>query len=108
MENLNQPLTPRSPLPNATAVLVLGICSIVFGCFFIGLVCGIIGLVLSTKPRQMYKANPNAYDNYGQLNAGFIMSIIGTALSAIYVVYFIIVVMIMGSAASTIWHMNNY
>jgi len=85
-------------LPNATTVLVLGICSIVFGCFFFGLVFGIIGMVLSTKGRKMYKENPALYDGWGQLNAGYIMSIIGTCLSGLYLIYWIIWVAILGTA----------
>lgn len=108
MENSNQPLfNSKTPLPNATAVLVLGICSIVFSCFFVGLVLGIIGIVLSGKGRHMYKENPSLYDGYGQLNAGFIMSIIGTALGALYAIYWVIWVMILGSAATSIWQMNQ-
>ena len=108
MENSNQPLfNSKVPLPNATAVLVMGICSIVFSCFFVGVVLGIIGIVLSGKGRKMYKDNPSLYEGYGQLNAGFIMSIVGTALGALYVIYWIIWVIILGSAATTIWHMNQ-
>ncbi len=95
-------------LPNATVVLVMGICSIVFSCFFIGVVLGIIGIVLSSKPRKMYKENPEMYEGYGQLNAGFIMSIIGTALGAVYVVYWVIVVAILGGTAMSLSHWNNY
>jgi hypothetical protein len=108
MENSNQPLfNSKVPLPNSTTVLVMGICSIVFSCFFVGVVLGIIGIVLSGKGRKMYKDNPSLYEGYGQLNAGFIMSIIGTALGALYVIYWIIWVIILGSAATTIWHMNQ-
>jgi len=108
MENSNQPLfNSKVPLPNATAVLVLGICSIVFSCFFVGLILGIIGIALSGKGRQMYKENPGLYDGYGQLNAGFIMSIIGTSLGALYAIYWIIWVMILGSAATSVWHLNQ-
>jgi hypothetical protein len=92
-------------LPNATAVLVLGICSIVFFCVFVGLVCGIIGLVLSTKGRKMYKENPALYDGWSQLNAGFIMSIIGLAISALYTVYYIILIAIWGTATWSLWNM---
>jgi hypothetical protein len=81
----------KQTLPNATAVLVLGICSIVFGCFFVGLVLGIVGIALSGKGRKMYQADPNIYEGYGSLNAGFIMSIIGTVLGGIYVLYFFII-----------------
>lgn len=108
MENSNQPLFNSKPvLPNATTVLVLGICSIVFSCFFVGVVLGIIGIVLSNKGRALYKASPGMYEGYSQLNAGFIMSIIGTCLGAVYVVYWIIWVLILGSAATGIWQMNR-
>ncbi len=105
MENPNQPLfESKTTLPNATAVLVLGICSIVFSCFFVGLILGIIGITMSSKGRQLYKASPSAYEGYGQLNAGFIMSIIGTCLGGLYVVYWIIVVAIIGSSAPALWN----
>jgi len=101
-------MNEKQVLPNATAVLVLGICSIVFGCFFVGLILGIIGIVLSGKGRKMYKETPDQYEGYGQLNAGFIMSIIGTALSAIYVIYWLIVVAILGGTAFSLSHLNHY
>jgi hypothetical protein len=96
----------KQMLPNATTVLVLGICSIVFSCFFVGLVLGIIGLVLASKPRKMYKETPDLYDGYSSLNAGYIMSIIGTALSALSVLYWLIWVVILGSASY--WSFHNF
>lgn len=81
----------KETLPNATAVLVLGICSIVFGCFFVGLVLGIIGIVIAGKGRKLYKEDPAHWDGYSSLNAGYIMSIIGTVIGGLYVLYFIIV-----------------
>jgi hypothetical protein len=51
----------------------------------------------------MYKEAPTAYEGYGQLNAGYIMSIIGTCLSALYIVYWIIWVAILGTAAGMFW-----
>ena len=51
-------MSEKQTLPNSTAVLVLGICSIVFGCFFVGLILGIIGISMSGKGRKMYKDNP--------------------------------------------------
>ncbi|MGH2648899.1 MAG: CCC motif membrane protein [Ginsengibacter sp.] len=95
----------KQTLPNSTAVLVLGICSIVFGCFFIGLVLGIIGISMSGKGRKMYKENPELYEGYGQLNAGYIMSIIGTALSGLYIIYWLVVVAILGGTAFSLRHM---
>lgn len=81
----------KQTLPNSTAVLVLGICSIVFGCFFIGLVLGIIGIVLSGQGRKLYRADPTQYEGWGALNAGYILSIIGTVLGGLYIVYYIII-----------------
>ena len=109
MENLSQTPSnqPKTMLPNATAVLVLGICSIVFGCFYVGLVLGIIGVVLGNKGRKLYKENPTAWDGYQQLNAGWIMSIIGIALGAIYALYWIIVVMIFGAAFGGLWSLGH-
>ena len=89
----------RQSLPNATAVLVLGICSIVLGCAFVGIICGIIGIALSVNGRRMYKIDPTLYDNYGSLNAGFIMSIIGVCLWGLYYVYILIV----GASFLSMW-----
>ena len=97
----NQPLTTNQQLeklPNATAVLILGICSLVFGCFFVGLICGIIGLALAKKPMQMYLQNPQKYMNYGALNAGRIMSIIGVVFGALSVVWLIVGGLILGES----------
>lgn len=109
MENVNQPTPagPRPVLPNATAVLIMGICSIVFACFFVGLILGIVGIVLAGKGRKLYKENPSGWEGYGQLNAGWIMSIIGTALAGLYVIYWIIWVAILGAAATSFWNMNQ-
>jgi hypothetical protein len=87
--------------------LVLGICSIVFSCFFAGLVLGIIGLNMSAKGRKLYKENPELYDGYGSLNAGWIMSIIGTILGGLYVIYWIIIVAILGGAGISMLELLN-
>jgi hypothetical protein len=96
----------KQPLPNATAALVLGICSIVFGCLFIGLVLGIIGIAISAKGRKLYAESPGSYDGYSMLNAGFIMSIIGTVLGGIYTIYYIIAIVLIGGAAASIWNIH--
>ncbi len=91
----------KQQLPNASASLVLGILSIVTGCVFIGLVLGIIGLVISSKDKKMYDQNPQAYDGYGSLNAGRILSIIGIVIGGLVLFYWIIWVVIIGGAAMT-------
>ena len=97
----------KQTLPNATAVLVLGICSILFGCFFVGLILGIIGVVMAGQGRRLYSANPELYEGYGSLNAGRIMSIIGIILSSLYVVYWIIVVAILGGTGFSLLKMMH-
>ena len=81
----------KQTLPNATVVLVLGICSIVFGCLGLGLILGIVGLTIGSKSKKLYRENPDLYEGYGSLNAGYIMSIIGTILGGLYMLYFIVV-----------------
>jgi hypothetical protein len=90
-------------LPNAIAVLVLGICSIFPGCFcygIVGIVCGIITLVLAKKDLAAYAANPGDYteSSLKNLKAGRICGIIGLCLSSLYVIFLIIYVVILGAA----------
>ena len=100
-------MSTKETLPNSTAVLVLGICSIVFGCFFIGLILGIIGLSLAKKGRKMYSDNPSLYEGYGALNAGWIMSIIGIILGGLYTFYWLIAVAILGGAGFSALELLN-
>jgi len=75
-------------LPNGTAVLVLGILSIVTCCCygFIGLTLGIVALVLAKKDLKLYQESPELYLNYKNLNIGKILGIIGIILSSIYLI----------------------
>ena len=79
----------QQPVPNANAVLVLGICSIV-GCFLYGLpglICGIIALILFKKAKAVNETNPAKYEaSFKTAKAGQICAIIGTSLSAVYFV----------------------
>ncbi|MBO4588722.1 MAG: hypothetical protein J5711_07495 [Bacteroidales bacterium] len=62
---------------------MLGILSLVTGCFCAGLVLGIIGVVFGGKGKNAVAANPEKYKGTGMLTAGHIMSIIGTILGGI-------------------------
>ena len=85
-------------LPNATAVLVLGILSIVTCCCYgiIGLVLGIVALVLASKDMKLYSENPELYLNYKNLNIGKILSIIGIVLSSIYLILTVYLYVVVG------------
>ena len=74
----------KQKLPNALAVLILGILSIVGCCFyFVGLIFGIIALVLAKKDNALYLANPDGYDNYSNLKTGKTLAIIGIVLNVV-------------------------
>lgn len=114
-QNVNQQFNNQFvqlPVPNSAAVLVLGIISIAL-CWCYGIValtCGIIALVLSNKGIQFYKANPNAYtlSSYNNLKAGRVCAIIGLCLSALMLVYIIIVFAFIGAAFSALpWEMMS-
>jgi hypothetical protein len=78
-------------LPNGTAVLVLGILSILTCCCYgvIGLTLGIIALVLAKKDLKLYQESPELYLNYKNINTGKILGIIGIVLSSIAMIAFI-------------------
>ncbi|MCX8534400.1 CCC motif membrane protein [Chryseobacterium luquanense] len=88
----------QQKLPNATAVLVLGIVSIVGCCCYgvVGLIAGIIGLVLYKKDNALYQANPTMYSDYNNLNTGKILCIIGLSLSALYLILNIVMISVFG------------
>jgi len=97
----------QQPLPNSTAVLVLGILSIaVCWCYgLFGITMGIIALVLSGKARALYLENPELYTegSFKNMKAGRICAIIGTVLSSIYIVVIIIYIAILGVAFGTLF-----
>ncbi len=106
-QNINQQFNNQFgllPVPNATAVLVLGIISIALcWCYgFIALTCGIIALVLANKGMAAYKANPEAYklSSFNNLKAGKICAIIGLCLSALMVIYIIVILCFVGATMS--------
>jgi len=118
-ENMNQQFNQQfgrpggsQSLPNATAVLVLGIISIV-GCFCygaVGIVTGIIALVLAGKDNTLYMQNPSLYSDASVKNmrAGKVCAIVGLSLSALYLICLIIYIAILGAAFSALpWNMMH-
>jgi hypothetical protein len=101
--NNPQPLTT---LPNATAVLVLGIISIVgSSCYgVVGLICGIIALVLAKSDLALLNANPQQYTNdlIKNLRAGRVCAIVGVAVSAVCILVIIGYLVIFGTMITAI------
>ncbi len=84
----------QKALPNSTAILILGICSIVL-CFcyfcigFLGITCGIIALVLAKGDNKLYIENPEKYTeaSFSNLKAGKVCAIIGLCMSSLYLLF---------------------
>lgn len=82
--------------PQGTLVLILGILSIVL--------CQLTGpfaWVMGRKAMQEIDANPTAYSNRGQVQAGMICGIIGTVLLVLLLLYIVFMFVIFGAAAAT-------
>jgi len=104
-------------LPNSTAVLVLGIVSIV-GVLcsqgILGVILGIIGLVLASTPMKMIKEHPDRYteSSIKNLKAGRVCSIIGVALGGAFLLlaFFLLLLGIGGFFALLPFmdNMNNF
>lgn len=102
--NYNSSNQFQQPLPNATAVLVLGIISIV-GCIFYGvpgLICGIIAIVKHKKDKIIYQSNPAMYESsFKNSKAGNVCAIIGVSLSAIYFIFALCAVLFFAGVAGS-------
>lgn len=85
-------------LPNATAVLILGILSILTcWCYgIIGIILGTLALVLASKDLKTYTLSPEKFDNYQNLNIGRILAIIGLILSILMILLVVWVISIVG------------
>lgn len=74
-------------LPNASAILILGVLSIPTCCCWgvVGLTLGIVALILAKRDLQLYRENPDLYDGYANINTGRVLAILGIVLSAVYI-----------------------
>ena len=94
----------QQKLPNATAVLILGITAFV-GCLctygVVGLILAIVGLYLAGKDEKLYRQNPGMYSDYGNLKAGKILSLISLIMSVLYLLMMIIFLALFGFESLT-------
>ncbi len=86
----------QTPLPESTAVLVLGILSIIGSfCYGIpGLILSIIALALSSKPGRLYNQDPHRYtaSSHSNMKAGKICAIIGLSISILFILIMVIAI----------------
>lgn len=86
--------TPTQDHPQGTLILVLGILSIV--------VCGLLGPVawfMGTKALKEIDANPAAYGNRGNVQAGRIIGIVATCILAFVIVIYAFLAVFIGVAS---------
>ncbi len=102
------PMGMQQDVPNATLVLVMGICAIVI--CGLGPILGTIGLVMSGNGKKLYEANPSMYkeSSFKNLNAGRICSIIGLCLGVLVWIYYIVVLVFVGTALNEASHYSHY
>ena len=99
-------------VPNAQVVLILGICSIVICA--LGPILATITLILSSKARKEYAANPAMYtaDSYRNLSAGRTCGIIGLCTGIltwmVMIVYFIYIFWILSQISRTMDGANHF
>jgi hypothetical protein len=89
-----QPYGQRWEHPNGTTILVLGILSLVTSCFILGPIAWSMG---NRAIREM-DANPGAWSNRGNVNAGRICGIISSCIAGLgaMVVLMVITAAILG------------
>lgn len=88
----------QQKLPNATLVLVMGILSIIGCCFYglPGLIFGIVAIIFGRKDKKLHASSPDEYTGIGNVNAGYIMGIIGVILSVLYLLFSIWIISFFG------------
>lgn len=97
----------KQTAPNAIASLVLGILSLVSGCFTVGLIFGIIGLALSSSGMKEYYTNPDMYTNFGMLKTGKILSLLGVIFSGVTLLISIIYMIVAGGSFLALFNLLN-
>ena len=88
-------------LPNASAVLILGIISIIACCCYGGgLILGVIALVLASKDMNRYAMNPSMYTigSYNNVKNGRICAIIAVVFSVLYIILMVVMIATFGWA----------
>lgn len=103
-------MTEQKVLPNANAVLTMGILSLVFTfcCFFIsfvGLGLGVAAVVMSNQPMKLYYQNPDDYQisSFNNLNAGRICGIISIVVAGIILLFALIRLIYIGDEFSLLF-----
>ncbi|MGX7668523.1 CCC motif membrane protein [Flavobacterium pedocola] len=89
-ENFNN-FETKQKLPNATAVIILGVLSILVCCCYgiLSVLLGALGIYLAKKDTDTYNLNPSLYTNFKNVKTGRVLCIIGIVLGVLMLAYMI-------------------
>lgn len=98
----------KPELPNATAVLIMGILALTFSLlscvflpvFLIAVILGIITLAISASSVRLNRQSPGYYSGYGNIQAGRICSIIALCIGGVYLLLVLFYLIFLGSMFS--------
>ena len=83
----------QQKLPNGVLSIVLGILGFLCCCFAgLGIIPSAIAFFLMRKSENLYKENPEAYDNYNQIKTAKIIALVALILNILMVIRFIYVI----------------
>ncbi|MBP8066399.1 MAG: DUF4190 domain-containing protein [Flavobacterium sp.] len=91
----------KQKLPNASAVMILGVLSIITCCCYgiLSILLGGVGIYLANKDTAVYNQNPNAYTNFKNIKTGKVLCIIGIVLGVLAIAYFAWIISVVGMDA---------
>ena len=97
---------PKQDPPGAVTTLVCGILSIVLAWLpLAGLALGIVSLVTARKARAVAVQDPDTYKEGGLRTGGLVCGIVGTSLSGVYSLFWILMAIIgLAAGAHAIHH----
>lgn len=90
-----QPYGMAQPHPQGTMILIFGILGFVICPIF-----GVVAWVMGAKSLKEIDANPAAYNNRQNVNIGRILGIISTILWILMILFWIVVVVIIGASGT--------
>ena len=83
----------QKKLPNGVLSIVLGIFGFLCCCTgFLGAISSGIGFYLAKKSENIYKQNPEEYDNYQQIKTAKIITLIALILSVLMIVRWVYII----------------
>ena len=103
-EQAHQPEAPTTfqhEIPNASAVLILGIIALIISFFnsLVGIVAGIVSLVMARNAERLYSDTPRLYtmSSYSNIRSGRTCAIIGIVIAILKIILIGIILGLLGA-----------